>query len=180
MKLVKAVVCVLFAFVLVAGNIALAQGPPMPKAGPEQQRLKYFAGTWKNEGEMKQSDFGPGGKFSSTDESHMLGDFFIVTHSKGTGPMGAIEEFATLGYDPKQKAYTYSDYNSIGMHDQAMGQVSGKVWTWTNEEDMGGKKIKGKFTITEVSPTYYTYSFDTSTDGSTWTNVMTGKATKVK
>jgi hypothetical protein len=180
MKPVKAAVCVLLALVFVASTIALAQGPPMPKAGPEQQRLKYFAGTWKNEGEMKTSDFGPPGKYTSTDESHMLGDFYLVTHSKGNGPMGAMDEIATLGYDPKLKAYTYSSYNSLGMHDQATGQVSGKTWTWTNEEDMGGKKVKGKFTITEVSPTSYTYTFDASTDGSKWTNVMTGKATKTK
>ena len=180
MKPVRVAVCVFVVVAFVASNIALAQGPPMPKAGPEQQRLKYFVGTWKSEGEMKASDFGPAGKFTSTDESRMLGDFFIVTNSKGNGSMGPMDEVATLGYDPKLKAYIYSSYNSLGMHDQATGHVSGKVWTWTNEEDMGGKKVKGKFTITEVSATSYTYSFDTSTDGKTWTNVMQGKATKTK
>jgi hypothetical protein len=96
--------------------------------------------------------------------------------------MGKITEIYTMGYDPKQKAYTYDEYNSIGMHDVATGQVSGKVWTWTSDEDMGGgKKMKGKFVLTEVSPTSYTYKFDSSMDdGKTWANMMEGKATKVK
>jgi len=181
MKPVRVMVFVVALLALLAANVALAQGPPMPKAGPEQQRLHYFVGQWKNEGEMKASPFGPGGKFTGTDDSHMLGDFWVVTRSKGTGPMGATDEIATIGYDPKQKAYIYNEFSSLGMHDTATGQVSGKTWTWTNEEDMGGKMVKGKFTITEVSPTAYTYKFDTSTDnGATWSNVMEGKATKVK
>ncbi len=180
-KPVRVAVCVLGLIALLTASVALAQAPPMPKAGPEQQRLHYFVGQWKSEGEMKASPFGPGGKFTSTDDSHMLGDFWVVTHSKGTGPMGPADELATMGYDPKQKAYVYSEFNSLGMHDTATGHVSGKTWTWTNEEDMGGKKVKGKFTITEVSPTSYSFKFDTSQDnGATWSNVMEGKSTKVK
>jgi hypothetical protein len=45
---------------------------------------------------------------------------------------------------------------------------------------MGGKKVKGRFTLKEVSPTSYTFTFDTSTDSGAWTKVMEGKATKVK
>jgi hypothetical protein len=41
--------------------------------------------------------------------------------------------------------------------------------------------MKGKFVLTEVSPTSYTYKFDASMDdGKTWANMMEGKATKVK
>ncbi len=176
----KVVVCALLAVWLVA-NVAVAQGPPMPKAGPEHQRLHYFLGQWKSEGEMKASPYGPGGKFSSTGDAHMLGDFWVVARSKGTSPMGAMEEIAIMGYDPKLKAYTYSEYASMGMHDFATGQISGKTWTWTSEEEMGWKKMKGKFVINEVSPTAYTFKFDMSTDnGKTWANVMEGKATKIK
>ncbi len=86
-----------------------------------------------------------------------------------------------MGYDPKLKAYTYSEYAGMGMHDVATGQVSGKTWTWSSDEDMGGKKMKGKFVINEVSPASYTFKFDLSTDnGKTWSNVMAGKATKIK
>ena len=182
MRQIKVVACVLGLMAMMVANVALAQAPPMPKAGPEQQRLHYFVGNGRTEGEMKAGPFGPGGKFTSTDDAHMLGDFWVVTHSKGTGPMGADRRsLAIIGYDAKQKAYIYDEFNSHGQHDAATGQVSGKIWTWTNDEDMGGKKMKGKFVLTEVSPTSYTYKFDISTDdGKTWANMMEGKATKVK
>jgi hypothetical protein len=161
---------------------ALAQGPPpMPKPGPEHQRLKYFVGQWKHEGDMKPGPFGPGGKITTTDDAHMLGDFFVVIDSKGTSPMGSMTEMAVLGYDPKEKTYTYEAFNTMGQHERSTGSVSGDTWTWINDEEMGGKTMKGKFILKEVSPTSYTYRFDMSLDdGKTWTNAMEGKATKVK
>ncbi len=182
MRQIRVVACVVGLIAVMVANVALAQGPPpMPKAGPEQQRLHYFVGNWKSEGEMKPGPYGPGGKFSSMDEAHMLGDFFLVTHSKGTGPMGPMTEEATMGYDAKQKAYTYDAFNSMGEHERSTGHVSGKTWTWTSDEEMGGKVMKTKFVLNEVSPTSYTYKLDTSSDnGKTWANMFEGKATKVK
>ena len=182
MRQIRIVACVLGLVAVMVANAALAQGPPpMPKAGPEQQRLQYFVGEWKHEGEMKASPYGPGGKFTSTEDVHMLGDFWVVFHAKGTGPMGAMEELSSIGYDPKLKAYTYDDFNSMGQHVKSTGNVSGKTWTWTSNEEFDGKKMMGKFVLTEVSPTSYTFKFDMSTDnGKTWANMMEGKATKVK
>ena len=178
----RIVSCLVGLMAVMVANIVLAQAPPpMPKAGPEQQRLHYFVGNWKSEGEMKASPFGPAGKFSSMDEAHMLGDFFLVTNSKGTGPMGAMTEVATMGSDVKQKAYTYDAFNSMGEHERSTGHVSGKTWTWTSDEDMGGKVVKAKFVLNEVSPTSYTFKLDTSSDnGKTWANMFEGKSTKVK
>jgi hypothetical protein len=124
---IRVVACVVGLMAVMVANLALAQGPPpMPKAGPEQLRLHYFVGQWKNEGEMKPGPSGPGGKFSSMDEAHMLGDFFMVTHSKGTGPMGPKTEVAIIGYDANQKAYTYDDFKHHGatreVHGARVGQ----------------------------------------------------------
>ena len=176
----KRMVTVAMFAVLVAG-IVMAQAPPMPKPQPEHQKLHYFVGEWKSEGEMKASPFGPAGKFTSTDHNHMLGDFFLVMNSEGSGPMGAFKEVAVMGYDAKAKKYTYAGYNSMGEHDTSSGTISGDTWTWLSpEQEMGGKKAKGRFILKEVSPTSYTYTFDSSTDGGPWTKVMDGKATKVK
>jgi hypothetical protein len=182
MRQIRVVAFVVGLMAVTVANAALAQGPPAaPKPGPELQRLLYFAGQWKHEGEMKSGPFGPGGKFTSTEDVHMLGDFWAVFHSKGTGPMGAVEELYAIGYDPKQKAYTYDAFNTLGQHDKSSGHVSGKTWTWTSDEEMGGKVMKGKFVLNEVSPTSYTYRFDMSTDnGKTWANMLEGKATKAK
>ena len=182
MRQIRVVAWVVGVMAVMVANAAMAQGPPpTPKAGPEQQRLHYFVGNWKSEGEMKASPFGPAGKFTSTDETHMLGDFYLVTNSKGTGPMGAMTEVAIIGYDAKQKAYTYDNYSTMGLHEVSTGNPSGKIWTWTSNEEYGGKKMMGKFVLTEVSATSYTYKYDMSTDnGKTWEHIMDGKATKVK
>ena len=156
------------------------QPPPMPKPGPEQQRLHYFVGDWRTEADMKASPFGPGGKFTSTDRATMLGDFFVVTQSDGRGPMGPMRAVSTMAYDPKEKVYTYDEYTSMGEHEISKGTFSGDTWTWTSDEEMGGKTMKGRFTLKEVSPTSYTFKFDMSEDGNSWTNVMEGKATKTK
>jgi Protein of unknown function (DUF1579) len=167
--------------VALAASAVLAQGPPAPKAQPEHQKLKYFVGEWKSEGEMKASPWGPGGKYTSTDHNQMLGDFYLVMHSDGSGPMGPIKEIAVMGYDARAKKYTYEGYTSIGEHDTSLGTISGSTWTWLSpEQEMGGKKMKGRFILKEVSPISYTYTFDSSTDGGAWTNVMEGKSTKVK
>jgi hypothetical protein len=155
------------------------QAPEMPKPGPEQQRLRYFVGDWRTEGDMKASPFGPAGKFMGTDHAVMLGDFFVVTHSDGKGPMGSMKALSTLAYDPKEKVYTYDEYNSMGQHEVSKGTVSGDTWTWTNEEEMGGKTMKGRFILKEVSPTAYTFKYEISEDGNSWTNVMDGKTTKI-
>ncbi len=162
-------------------GMVMAQGPPMPKAQPEHQKLQYFVGEWNSEGETKASPFGPAGKFSSTDHNQMLGDFFLAIHSEGSGPMGSIKEVGVMGYDSKAKKYTYDAFNSMGEHSTATGTISGNTWTWQSaEQEMGGKKVKGRFTLKEVSPTSYTYTFENSVDGGPWTKIMEGKATKVK
>ena len=176
----RAVTLAWFVLALAGGGL-FAQAPPMPKPVPEHQRLQYFVGEWKNEGNMKASPWGPGGKFTGTDHNSMLGGFFLVMHSEGTSPMGAMKEVAVMGFDPKEKIYTYDGYDNMGMHETSKGTVSGKTWTWLSpEQEMGGKKMKGRFILTEVGPSSYTYTYDSSTDGGPWTNIMEGKATKVK
>lgn len=45
-----------------SGDAATAQ---QPKPGPEVQRLGYYLGSWRGEGETKGGPFGPAGKLSS-------------------------------------------------------------------------------------------------------------------
>jgi hypothetical protein len=160
----------------------LAQNPPMmPKPAPELKRLGYFVGKWTNEGEMKAGPFGPGGKFTSTDNNEWFpGGFFMVLHSVGKTPMGPMHEMSVMGYDTDDKVYTYDGFDNMGEHDVSKGTVQGDTWTWNGESKMQGKMIKGRFTIKELSPASYTYKFEYSADGSSWITAVEGKATKVK
>lgn len=156
-----------------------AQMGPMTPA-PELKKLDFMAGNWTTEGTMNPSPGMPGGKF--TDSSHaewMEGNFFLVEHGEfDLGAMGKGKGLAILGYDPDRKVYTYHAFNSMGEAESSTGTVDGDTWTWTSDENMGGKPMKGRFTMKVLSPTSYTMKFEMSPDGTNWMTGMEGKATK--
>lgn len=153
----------------------------MPKPGPEQKKLDYFVGTWKTEGEIKENPMMPAGKMTSTDNCEWFsGGFNVVCHYAGYSSMGASHGLGILGYSSEQKAYTYYGVDSMGFAAMSKGTVNGSTWTYTNEEKMGDKTVHGRYSINEVSPTSYTYKYETSEDGQKWSLVMEGKSTKVE
>ena len=163
--------------VLALGVISSAQ-MEMPKPAPELKQLDWMAGSWKLDGDAKPSPYGPGGKMTMTEDVRwMQGNFFLVSRSTFSGGgMGSGSGIAVMGYDSDAKKFTYNEFNSFGEATKSMGTVDGKTWTWYGEDKMG----KGKFIMNVTSPTSYTFQYDMSKDGNTWTTVMTGKATKVK
>lgn len=162
---------------------AFAQGPPAaPTPAPELKKLDYFAGTWKSQGELKPGPMGPGGKYTETIHSEwMPGRFFLVEHTNANmAAMGHLTEVAYLGYNAEEKSYTYDAFNSMGEAEHSKGTVEGDTWTWTSSENMGGQKMKGRFTITITSPTAYNFKFEIAPEsGGDYTTVVEGKATKV-
>jgi hypothetical protein len=153
----------------------------MPKPGAEQKNLGFFAGNWKTTGDLKPGPMGPGGKFTGTEHIEwMPGGFFLVSHTQGSSAMGKQTGMAVYGYDAEKKVYTYDEFNSMGQNVHATGSFDGKVWSWTNDMTMGGEPMKGRFVLTETSPTSYTFKFDMSQDGgANWTPVMDGSGSKV-
>jgi Protein of unknown function (DUF1579) len=166
---------------MLCAAVASAQNPPMPKPGPEMEKLKYFVGTWKSTGEMKPGMMGPGGKYSATDHNEMeLGGFFLVIHSTGNAAgMGNFTSISYLGYNTEEKTYTYHEFNSMGEAGVSKGTVEGDTWTWSSEDKMQGKTVKGRFTINITSPTTYDFKYEASIDGGDFASVVEGKATKV-
>lgn len=164
-------------------NVAalMSQAPSGPqKPGPEHKRLAYFVGKWTGEGELKPSPFGPGGMMTSKDDCEWFaGGYHVVCRSEGKGPMGDLKALALIGYNAEDKIYTYYGVDNMGMGELSRGTVAGKAWTWNGESKMGGKVLKSRYTVTEVSPTSYTFKWETSADGGPYALVMEGKATKV-
>jgi Protein of unknown function (DUF1579) len=150
-----------------------------PKPAPEVKNLDYFAGHWTSEGEMKPGPWGAGGKM--TGDSHcswMSGGFFLVCNEDVSGTMGKMHGMGVLGYDAGSKSYTWNGFNSMGENEHAKGAKDGKTWTYTTESMMGGKPMKGRYTMVETSPTSYDFKMETSEDGKTWSPMMEGKVTK--
>lgn len=159
---------------------ALAQ-MEMPKPGPEHKKLDMFAGSWVLDGDMKPSPMGPGGKTTENEKcSWMDGGFFLVCHVDFKSPMGNGSGMSVLGYSTDDKAYTYREFNSWGEFTDSKGSVDGDTWSWTSDEKMGDMIMKGRFTMKVLSSTSYNFSFEMSPDGTKWTTVMDGKATKGK
>jgi Protein of unknown function (DUF1579) len=159
---------------------ALAQ-PPARKPGEEEKRIGFFAGTWTFEGEVKASPMGPAGKSSGRDTCEWFpGAFHLVCRGEGTSPMGTSKSQSIFGYDPNEKTYTFYLNSSLGDGFFGRGNVSGKVWTWNFENKMEGKLMKGRVTITEESPTAYSFKTESSVDGGPWTLIEEAKARKVK
>ena len=151
----------------------------MPKPAPEVSKLDYLAGDWISEGDMKPGPMGPGGKITSTDQvKWMEGKFFIVMDSKFKGAMGDGTALAVMGFDPDKKVYTYNEYNSMGQVNHSEGTITGDTWNWTSDENMGGQTFKGRYTMKVLSPTAYSFKYEVSQDGTSWTTVMDGKSTK--
>ncbi len=162
-------------------SVAAAQQPPQAsKPGPEQKRIGYFAGDWNFEGEAKPSPLGPGGKISASEScSWFTGGFHLVCRTKGTGPMGPSTSQSTMSYDNGRKTYTYHSINSMGSVIFVRGQVDGKVWTWSDDLTIEGKTMKIRATVTEESPTAYSFKLEAG-DGSSMAVVEEGRATKGK
>jgi hypothetical protein len=162
--------------------VAAAQEPPAPpKPGPEHKRIAFFAGKWTFDADMKPSPFGPGGKVTGNESCEWFeGGFHLTCRSKTQGAMGDQTGVGIWAYDPAEKVYTYYAYGSDGNAFLSKGKVEGDTWTWKNDMKMGDKTMKSRFTIKEVSPDVYTFTWETSPDGTSWTAVQEGKGTRVK
>lgn len=153
----------------------------MPKPGPEQARIGYFAGTWQAEGELTASSMGPAGPTTATDVCEWFsGGFQLICHGEATSPRGSAKTGSIWSYDPAQQAYTYYGYTSMGESFYVLGHVEGKVWTWKAEFPVEGTNMHMRATITEEPPAAYSYKLEMSPDGTTWTEVEKGHATKKK
>jgi Protein of unknown function (DUF1579) len=158
-----------------------AQAPAAAKPGPEHKRLEYFVGKWTTEGEMKPGPMGPGGKLTSNDTCEWFeGGFAVICRGEGTTPMGPNKSLGILGYSAEEKVYTYFGVDNSGMSMTSVprGTLSGDTWTYTDESQMGGQKVKSRVTIKELSPTAYTFTMELQGPDGKWAPLMESKSTK--
>ncbi len=176
--------CILSALVasFVLTCFAAAQAPQQePTPSPAQQMMGYFVGDWKLAGTTRTSPTSPPEAFTSTERSEWVpGSFFVETHSSMKTALGSIHGVRVMEQNAADNTYTYNAYNSLGEHQVAIGHVAGNVWTWIADEKMNGIVVKGRYTVTLVSPTSYTFKSEVARPGGGWSTVMEGKATRVQ
>jgi hypothetical protein len=138
--------------------------------------LEYSLGKWTVESEIKANEFVRAGKTVST-ETATLGPGGFYVESRNEGPWGT--RLAIIGYDSHARVYTSYYASSAGLVGVGTGTVNGNTWTWMVEDKFAGKAIKGRTTITMLSPTQYTSKYEMADGKGGYTTILEGKATKV-
>lgn len=170
---------IILAACLLCAAAALAQMGAPPKPGPELKKLDMLTGAWALDSDMKPGPMGPGGKINETAKcAWQEGGFYLFCNIDYSGAMGNGVGLEVLGYSVDDKIYTYHEFNSWGEFGESKGTLDGDNWSWTNDMKMGGMTMKGKYTMKILSPTSYNFAYEVSQDGTKWTLVMDGKATK--
>src|SRR5215469_4807509 len=155
-----------------------------PSAGtasrPEAAKLAYFARKWVSEAEVKPSAFSPGGKFNSTESCEWLpGKFAILCQSEGNMMGGEYRGLSVMSYHTAEKSYIYY-YETKNWVENVYSRGSVDGDTWTNQSEMSGKTVRGRFILKRVSDDSATFSFDMGMGSDPLANVMQGKQTRQK
>jgi hypothetical protein len=178
----KLSVSALSVFLVLFALVIRAQEPPSaPKPGPEHGKLAYFVGKWVSEADVRPSAFGPGGKFTYTESCDWLpGKFAILCKSEGNMMGGEYHGLSVMSYDTGERSYVYFETNNWGENVYSRGSVEGDTWTWTNQSEMNGKTVRGRFILKRVSEDSATFSFDMGMGSDPFALVMQGKQTRQK
>jgi hypothetical protein len=153
-----------------------AGGPPKP--GPEHAKLGFFVGKWSSEGDLKPGPYGPGGKFTFTEDCDWLsGNFAVLCHSDGQLLGMSVKGLSVMSYNPEEKAYVYFESNNMGENTYSKGTVDGDTWTWKNDALMNGKTVHSQFTLKQLSGDSASYKYEM---GDPLALIMEGKQTRQK
>ncbi len=146
--------------------------------GAEEARIGYFAGRWTIEFDFKM---GAGAKFTVSETCEWFaGGFHLICRAEGEAPLGTFTQQAIIAYDPTDETYTYYETHSSGASLLSRGSVSGAVWRWSAETTVQGKRMKGRTTTTELTPTSYVARYETAVEGGPWTIVWEASATRTQ
>jgi len=155
--------------------------PEGPKPPPEADQLSYFMGPWSSEGEVKAGPAGAGGSFQGREMCRwMPGKFFLGCMAETRGPAGASQSQSILGYDADKKAFVAWSFDNEGRAETGTGTLKDGTWTWIFDTRRGGQASRLRYVMSDTKPDSYAMSVDSSTDGKTWTPVLTAKYTKMQ
>jgi len=179
MKTLALMSCLWIAAHAAFGSAALAQ-PPAP--GPEIQKLGYYVGTWKGEGEAKGGPFGPAGKLSSTTTCEWFpGGFQLVCRGEESGPTGTRTFLGIRAWDAAAKAYTEYGISSFGETEYTTGGTlvdNRRTFVVNTESD--GKPLALRYTEVQVSSKLFTYQAEVAIDNGPWATIAEGRVQKVE
>jgi hypothetical protein len=105
----------------------------------------------------------------------------VILHWNEQRPNGADTGEGRYQYDSASKVYIYNGMTNSGEKETSTGTISGNTWTWISTLLLpNGQTSKGRFQMTELSGTSYSFEFDIAAQNEEWTPVMLGQAAKSK
>jgi ketosteroid isomerase-like protein len=162
-------------------GIFLLAGALKADANEELKRLDWFAGRWSLELEAKTATaFGPAGKSTfAMDCRWFPGGDHLICASEGMTPAGPYHEVTLYTYDAEAKAYRGFDTDNTGLA-APFGMVSGNgTWIFTYNLTAGGKPVRMRMTLFDMSNDGCTFKQEVSTSGGPFTVIAEGKGKKL-
>ena len=151
------------------------QTPSRPKHGAEHEKLAYFLGKWVYEENVKPTAYSRSGKYMYTESCEWFaGEFAIVCQSYNQN--GALRALSIMGYDLREKTFTYFQTHTNGESGFSRGTIDGDIWTWTDDS----KTIHGRFIEKTVNSDMATYTYEMARGSEPWIQVTEGKQTRQK
>jgi hypothetical protein len=133
------------------------------------------------EGEVKENPFLPAGTFKGTENCKWFeGGFALVCRSEGDGPAGPTKSLAIMGYSTEEKVYTYYvvENSPMTMTRAARGSFQDGTFVWDDESTLGGKPVRSRYTIKQLSPPSYSIKGEMMGSDGSWTTMIEGTSKK--
>lgn len=105
--------------------------PDFPKPTKEHEWLKQFEGEWVAHSKSIATPDQPSIECQATISNRMLGEFWVVSESKGEVGGGKMLAIQQIGYDPKTKKYIGTWIDNVMNH----------LWHYEGSVDESGKKL---------------------------------------
>ena len=145
----------------------------MPEPGPEHEKLKLLAGSWKGEETLFPSPWDPqGGKAEGIVTNAMGASGFVLVHDYVQRRDGrtTFTGHAVFSWNADAKAYHCHWWDSMGMPPNLfVGNFTGDTLVMESEGGAGRSR-----TTWAMKGNRYDFTMEVSPDGSQWFTFMSG------
>jgi ketosteroid isomerase-like protein len=162
-------------------GLALPTGSLKADASPELKKLDWFAGRWAEELESRDaSPLGPGGKSTMiVDCRWFAGGTSMFCTTDGATPAGPYHDVMVYTYDAEARAYRGFDADSMGPAAPFLLTPSTDGWTFSYELKSGGKPLKLRLTLFNLSKDACSMKQEVATGGGPFVVVGEGTAQRL-
>ncbi|HUR36698.1 MAG TPA: DUF1579 family protein [Terriglobales bacterium] len=160
-----------------------AASAEMPKPAPEMERLSaQLAGRWETEEKHEPSSMLPQGGTGKGIETIRPGPggLSLLVEYKSESPMGIFSGFGIMTFDPGVRVFHlhWTDNTALGVS-VSNGKWEGNNLVFTGSDTVAGKKVFSRHTISDLTPTTFTYAIEVGPAANQLKRAMTIKYAKV-